>query len=252
MEKLQWFKFSISEWKMGKIQRCNAETKSMFLELCCLYWINETKVSIEDAIIECDKEHYDILISKRIIKEVDGFIKIYFLDEQFESAMEKSVKARESVEKRWAKRKEKELPTNNERNTNVIQPNNERNTEENRREENRKEDYLSTEVEDKKKQTFEEQVKAFLVWFNEMMLKRKGKLGRFNKLSKPDRNNFKEVRASYEFKDFEIAFNNMYKNQWVHETGNLTPTHFLRLDNFNRYLNQSSTYTPASKILDHD
>jgi hypothetical protein len=110
----------------------------------------------------------------------------------------------------------------------------------------------TTEVVDKKKQTFEEQVNAFLGWFNQMMLKRKGKLGRFNKLSKPDRNNFKEVRDAYEFKDFEIAFNNMYKNQWAHDTGNLTPTHFLKLSNFNRYLNQSSNYTPASKILDHD
>jgi hypothetical protein len=115
-----------------------------------------------------------------------------------------------------------------------------------------KEDSLTTDVVDKKKQTFEEQVEAFLGWWNQMMLKRKGKLGRFNKLSKPDRNNFKEVRDAYEFKDFEIAFNNMYKNQWAHDTGNLTPTHFLKLSNFNRYLNQSSSYTPASKILDHD
>ena len=79
MEKMQWFKFSISEWKMGKIQKCTPEAKSSFMELCCLYWINETKLSIEDAIIECDEDNYKNLLSKKVIKEVGGFIKIYFL-----------------------------------------------------------------------------------------------------------------------------------------------------------------------------
>lgn len=134
MEKMQWFKFSISEWKMGKIQKCTTEAKSAFMELCCLYWINETKLSIEDAIIECDEENYRNLLSKKVIKEVDGFINIYFLDEQFENILEKSVKARESVEKRWSKRNTNVLQSNNERNTNVIQPKYERNTEEKRRE----------------------------------------------------------------------------------------------------------------------
>ena len=155
MEKLQWFKFSISEWKFGKIQRCNPITKSMFLELCCLYWINETKVSIEDAIIECDEEHYKVLVSKKIIKEVNGFIKIYFLDEQFETAIEKSVKARESVEKRWLKRKENETSITYERNTNVLQSNYERNTEENRIEENRKEENRIKKEKEKEKNDIE-------------------------------------------------------------------------------------------------
>lgn len=139
MEKLQWFKFSISEWKMGKIQRCTPEAKSSFMELCCLYWINETKLSIEDAIIECDEENYKNLLSKKVIKEVDGFIKIYFLDEQFENALNKSEKAKDAVAKRWAKRNSEVNQSNNESNTNVLQPNNESNTEENRREEKREE-----------------------------------------------------------------------------------------------------------------
>lgn len=137
MEKLQWFKFSISEWKMGKIQRCTLEAKSSFIELCCLYWINETKLSIEDAIIECDEHNYKNLLSKKVIKEVDGFIKIYFLDEQFENALNKSEKAKDAVAKRWAKRNSNVNQLNNESNTNVSQLNNESNTEENRIEENR-------------------------------------------------------------------------------------------------------------------
>lgn len=139
MEKLQWFKFSISEWKMGKIQRCTQEAKSSFMELCCLYWINETKLSIEDAIIECDEENYKNLLSKKVIKEVDGFIKIYFLDEQFENALNKSEKAKDAVAKRWAKRNTEVNQSYNESNTNVLQPNNDSNTEENRIEEKREE-----------------------------------------------------------------------------------------------------------------
>lgn len=132
MEKMQWFKFSISEWKMGKIQRCKPEAKSAFMELCCLYWINETKLSIEDAIIECDEDNYQNLLSKKVIKEVDGYVKIYFLDEQFENVLDKSEKARESVKKRWLKRNATVLESNYESDTNVLPSNYESNTEENR------------------------------------------------------------------------------------------------------------------------
>lgn len=142
MEKMQWFKFSISEWKMGKIQRCTPEAKSSFMELCCLYWINETKLSIEDAIIECDEHNYQNLLSKKVIKEIDGFIKIYFLDEQFEYVLDKSEKARESVKKRWSKRNAIVLEPNNDSNTNVLETYNERNTEEKRREEKREDKEL--------------------------------------------------------------------------------------------------------------
>lgn len=134
MEKMQWFKFSISEWKMGKIQRCKPEAKSAFMELCCLYWINETKLSIEDAIIECDEDNYQNLLSKKVIKEVDGYVKIYFLDEQFENVLDKSEKARESVKKRWLKRNATVLESNYESDTNVLPSNYESNTEEKRKE----------------------------------------------------------------------------------------------------------------------
>lgn len=119
---------------MGKIQKCPPHAKSAFLELCCLYWINETNVTIEDAIIECDEDNYKILISKKIIKEENGFIKILFLDEQFYNALEKSIKARESVQKRWEKRNSK-LSS---KNTTVLHSNYDSNTEEKRREEKEK------------------------------------------------------------------------------------------------------------------
>jgi len=83
MDKLQWFKFTPSDWFMGKIQRCSEITQARFLRLCCLYWNKECNLSIEDATIEIDKEHLDILISKKIISVNNAHLNISFLDEQF-------------------------------------------------------------------------------------------------------------------------------------------------------------------------
>ena len=110
MEKLQWFKFSHTDWIMGKIQRCPEITQARFVRLCCLYWNKETNVSVKDAIIEIDKDHFDILVNKDIIKIDDEHIFIDFLDTQYINIIETSKKARESVNKRW-----------NKRNTTVIQ-----------------------------------------------------------------------------------------------------------------------------------
>lgn len=83
MEKLQWFKFNPTDWVMGKIQRCPEITQARFMRLICLYWNKECKLLIEDAEIEIDKEHLDILINKKIILTNDTFLNISFLDEQF-------------------------------------------------------------------------------------------------------------------------------------------------------------------------
>lgn len=83
MDKLSWFKFTPSDWMMGKIQRCPDITQARFLRLCCLYWNKECELSKDDAIIEIDKEHFDCLESKKIISCIDGVINISFLDEQF-------------------------------------------------------------------------------------------------------------------------------------------------------------------------
>lgn len=82
MEKLQWFKFNPTDWVMGKIQRCPEVTQARYLRLVCLYWNKEGVLSYEDAEIEIDKEHLDILIAKKVIKVEDEFISINFLKEQ--------------------------------------------------------------------------------------------------------------------------------------------------------------------------
>lgn len=105
LDKLQWFKFAPTDWIMGKIQRCPDDTQARYMRLVCLYWNKECSLSIEDAEIEIDKNHLDILISKKIVKVISDFIKISFLDEQFESILETSKKNSENVLKRWNKSK---------------------------------------------------------------------------------------------------------------------------------------------------
>lgn len=83
MDKLQWFKFTPSDYMMGKIQRCPEITQARFMRLCCLYWNKQCELTYEDSEIEIDKEHIDVLISKRVVVSQNGMINISFLDEQF-------------------------------------------------------------------------------------------------------------------------------------------------------------------------
>jgi hypothetical protein len=105
MDKLQWFKFTPSDWMMGKIQRCPEVTQARFMRLCCLYWNKDCNLSIDDAEIEIDKEHFDILVSKKIISKNETYFNISFLDEQFleiqESSNDKSKSGIIGNLKRW-------------------------------------------------------------------------------------------------------------------------------------------------------
>lgn len=81
-------------------------------------------------------------------------------------------------------------------------------------------------------------VSKFLNWFNNSKERHTGKKGKFKTLTKTDKNNLKQLRKNHEIDDFSKAFTMMLKSEWVKTTGNATPAHFLRVDNFNRYLNQ--------------
>lgn len=96
MDKLQWFKFTPTDWVMGKIQRCPEITQARFMRIICIYWNKECVLSYEDAEIEIDKEHLDILISKKIIKIDEMFLVIDFLNEQFDVINNKRDKNQEN------------------------------------------------------------------------------------------------------------------------------------------------------------
>lgn len=137
MDKLQWFKFTPTDWIMGKIQRCPEITQARFMRLICLYWNKECVLSYEDAEIEIDKEHLDILIGKKIIKIEDDFLLIEFLNEQLENIAETSQKRRDAVLQRWAKAKQKDTSVSK-NNTSVLQIDTEKSREELEKEKIRK------------------------------------------------------------------------------------------------------------------
>ena len=108
MSYLSWFKFTPSDWVMGKIQRTSEITQARFMRLICLYWNKHCILSYEDAEIEIDKEHLDVLISKKIIKTENDFIIIEFLNDQLVTIAETSEKRKLAVSKRWEKSKQKD------------------------------------------------------------------------------------------------------------------------------------------------
>ena len=103
MDKLQWFKFTISDWVMGKIMRCPEVTQARFIWLCCQYWNKECVMNYDDAEIEIEKEHLSILLQKRIILLDSDKIKIKFLDSQLIEIMEVSKGRSIAAKAKWDK-----------------------------------------------------------------------------------------------------------------------------------------------------
>jgi len=91
-------------------------------------------------------------------------------------------------------------------------------------------------------------VELFLEWFNEMKLKYKGDKGRFKTLQKEDVNNLTKLKTiNYTNEEFEHAFQCMCNSKWVNDNNMITPAHFLRGDNFDKYVNMQleTTKRPA-------
>lgn len=78
----------------------------------------------------------------------------------------------------------------------------------------------------------------FIQWFNNQLFIHTKKLGKFKTMSDTDRKNLKKLRSAYdEGRDWENAFKNMVNNEWVKDNNYATISHFLRMDNFNKYVN---------------
>lgn len=86
-----------------------------------------------------------------------------------------------------------------------------------------------------KKKTDAQREKDFLSLFNQLKKEHTGNSRECKVLSKTDKNNLKQLEG-YTLKDFKTSIKEMLKNEWAKSTGNQTPTHILRVENFNRYL----------------
>ena len=240
MDKLQWFKFAPSDWMMGKIQRCPEITQSRFLRLCCLYWNNECNLSIEDAEIDLDKEHLDILISKKVMSANDGFINIDFLDVQFaeieEVSKDKSKSGVIGNLKRWhldiykrfqakeisleealfiAKQSHTDSTPIAEQSQNIA----DKRREEEKREENTLIDF-----------------EKFTDWFN---LRRTTYLeipSNIKRLTHSEKATLGILKKDYTKEDFEKAMYNLCNDDWANKNNQVLCSYFLQIKIFNKFL----------------
>ena len=81
---LPYFKFFCSEWSDGDITLETYETQGLFINICAYYWSNECTLELSKLKkrFRNDTDLVDLLIKNNLLKQIAGFIKISFLDEQ--------------------------------------------------------------------------------------------------------------------------------------------------------------------------
>ena len=91
----------------------------------------------------------------------------------------------------------------------------------------------------------------FLKIFNEEKKKVSPKSNGHKALTPGASKSLKSILKNYSMDEVKIATVNMLQSEWPRKTGNQTPTHLLRPDNFERYLNkQTSIMDQTPKITD--
>ena len=85
---------------------------------------------------------------------------------------------------------------------------------------------------------FQERVNSFLNWFNLEFTKHDKPQAKFRTLNNQTESNLKKLLDKYTTQEWSYAFSNMIKSEWVIESKNATPDHFLRPANFEKYVNQ--------------
>ena len=89
--------------------------------------------------------------------------------------------------------------------------------------------------------SFSERKKKFVNWFNEQIKINLNREGKFRTLSKDAENNLKKVLdVNYTPTELSKAFKNMCNNKWAIDNNNITPDHFLRIGNLEKYINEEN------------
>jgi len=99
MDKLTWFKFSPSDWIMGKISKMPLKIQAEYLRFICIYWNKGCIVSKEDARLYFSDQAWEKLNEFKLLNIDDGDVSILFLDKQMESINDISIKRSEAGKK---------------------------------------------------------------------------------------------------------------------------------------------------------
>jgi hypothetical protein len=198
-----------------------------------LYWQRDGKLSIEDITKRYKNETLIQSLSGRYFSVNDGFITISFLDEQLIDANHISKTNSENGKKGAEKRRQLAMAKRS-----LSEPSANFSKEKKNK---RKEEKQSIGSE-------KELILKFTSWFNEMYLKYQSKQTKYRTMTKTDINNLKKLKEVYDAKDFDKAFRNMLVNPWVVENNKGTIDHFLRNDNFVKYLNTETIEETKTKF----
>jgi hypothetical protein len=237
-KELPYFRFTPQEWQNGDITLESYELQGFFINVCAYYWVQNC--SITKAMLEKKFKHDVSLINElekaNIFKheKKSDLIIISFLNDQFDLLSTKR-KRRQEAGSKGGKQKASNatilLLANDKQNPSYKDKDKDKDNSAGAREEKPQKETPQV-LSDK------ERTRKFLVFFNESIQKHKGKLGQFKTLSKTDLNNLKKLREVYkDHADWITAFDAMIVSPWVIENNMATPAHYLRNENFQKYLN---------------
>jgi len=83
-KELPFFKFSPSEWLVGKITFQPLDVQGAFIQCCCMYWKLNGILRIKDIDFRIGKDKLDTLIEYGFVSEKEGFLNITFLFNQLQ------------------------------------------------------------------------------------------------------------------------------------------------------------------------
>ena len=116
--------------------------------------------------------------------------------------------------------------------------------------ENTPTEQVQVEVEEKGKVQGVFSPEQFLSWFNDSRTKLLQKPSNSNYLSSHDKTHLEILTSRYKGEDFGKAFHNLCNDKWANESNQIIPKHFLKPENFDKYLQieQKPLLTKKQKI----
>ena len=218
-KELPYFQFEPAEYLTKDISFCSLSAQGLFINICSYYWQRNCQLTEKQLLKRLDYvQELNELVEEEIIEVKDNFIKIKFLDEQREKAIETSKK--NSINGKKGGRPKTQIKPK-------INPN------ESQTKGIRKDKIIKEEIIEDKSVFKPVQ---FLIWFNDSRTKLLEKPSNCNYLSQIDKTHLEILTKRYKGEDFNTAFHNLCNDKWANESNQIIPKHFLKPENFDKYL----------------
>jgi hypothetical protein len=230
-KELPYFEFEPAEYLAGNISFCSLEAQGLFTLICCYYWQRSCSLTKEQFLKRMNQpKQLQELIDEGVIKIKNDLIVIDFLNEKYAKATKKSITNSKNGSKGGRPKKPKETET---------KPNALNSLSETKgiREDNIREDNIREREKIPHTQNDLDSNEKFLSWFNKVRTLYLEIPSNINRLERDEKSSLNILKESYSKEQFNIAMYNLCNNKWANESDNVLPKHFLKPDNFVRYLN---------------